>query len=139
MGKQPPRYLSGTAVAPYPSATARVTESDRRIAANLRRLRLERGIPLDAVAALLGVSYQQVQKYESGTNRICLSRLALLRDFYDVAMDDFLDGLSGTRRRAPAATEDAELLNLCQKLARLTDPDLRLRAGRIIDTLLTHG
>jgi len=139
MGKKPPRFLSGTDVAPYPSATARVTDADRRIAANVRRLRLERDVPLDAVAALLGVSYQQVQKYESGANRICLSRLALLRDFYDVTMDDFLDGLPGTPRRAPAAAEDTDLLNLCQKLARLTDRDLRLRAGRIIDALLTHG
>lgn len=139
MGKKPPRYIPGSDAAPYPSATARVTDADRRIAVNLRRLRLERGIPLDAVAALLGVSYQQVQKYESGANRICLSRLALLRDFYDVTMDDFLDGLPGTHRRAPAPAEDTELLNLCQKLARLSDPDLRLRAGRIIDTLLTHG
>lgn len=139
MGKKPPRYISGAAAAPFPSPAARVTEADRRIAVNLRRLRVERGIPLDAVAALLGVSYQQVQKYESGANRICLSRLALLRDFYAVTMDEFLDGLPGTARRAPAPAEDPDLMNLCQKLARLTDRDLRMRAGRIIDALLTHG
>lgn len=139
MGKQPPRTIPGADLAPFPSPATRVTEADRRIAVNLRRLRLERGVPLDAVAALLGVSYQQVQKYESGTNRICLSRLALLRDFYAVSMDDFLDGLPAAKQRAPAAQTDEELLNLCQKLARLTDRDMRARAGRIIDALLTHG
>lgn len=139
MGKQPPRYIPGASTAPYPSPATRLTEADRRIAVNLRRLRLERNVPLDAVAALLGVSYQQVQKYESGANRICLSRLALLRDFYAVSMDEFLDGLPGTARRAPPATEDPDLMNLCQKLARLTDRELRVRAGRIIDALLTHG
>jgi transcriptional regulator with XRE-family HTH domain len=133
------RYIPGTDSAPFPAATARISEADRTLAANLRRLRLDRGVPLDAVAALLGVSYQQVQKYESGANRISLSRLVLLRDFYGVAMDDFLTGVPGTACRAPAAAEDPEIMHLCRQLARLPDRDMRVRARRIIDALLTHG
>ncbi len=133
------RYIPGADSAPFPSAAARIGDADRVLAANLRRLRLDRGVPLEAVAALLGVSYQQVQKYESGANRISLSRLALLRDFYGVPMDDFLAGVPGTECRAPAAEEDPEIMHLCRKLARLPDRDLRVRAGRIIDALLTHG
>lgn len=135
-----PRFIPGTDIAPHTATTTpRLSAADRALAGNLRRLRRERGIALDAVAALLGVSYQQVQKYESGANRISLTRLALLRDFYGVSLDDFLDGVPGTSRRAPTAAEDTAIMDLCQKIARMPDNDMRLRAGRILESLLTHG
>lgn len=138
MSKKPPRYIPGADAAPYP-VNARVSADDRVLAANLRRLRQERGVGLETVAALLGVSYQQVQKYESGANRISLTRLTLLRDFYNVSMDDFLAGVPGTTRRAPPPAEDADIMALCQKLARITDRDTRIRAGRILDALINYG
>lgn len=114
----------------------RVSPADRIIAANIRRLRLERGLAQEAVAAVLNVSYQQVQKYEAGHNRLCLARLVLLRDFFDVPLEEFLRGAPGTDQRAPRQIQDPELLALCEKLAALQDRNLARKACRILEALI---
>ncbi len=43
---------------------------DRHIASRLRLRRLEAGMSQTELARVLGISFQQVQKYEKGTNRI---------------------------------------------------------------------
>ena len=51
---------------------------DAEIGANMRRLRMAAGLTLEALSYRLGITFQQVQKYESGANRISASRLALI-------------------------------------------------------------
>lgn len=48
---------------------------DQRIGAWMRETRQSHGYSLQEVAALIGVTYQQVQKYEQGTNRLSVVRL----------------------------------------------------------------
>lgn len=48
---------------------------DSHIGLRVRALRKERGLSLDALAAALGIAYQQVQKYETGANRISAGAL----------------------------------------------------------------
>lgn len=42
----------------------------------LRAARINRGLTLRGLSAKLGVTFQQIQKYENATNRISLSRLS---------------------------------------------------------------
>jgi len=49
---------------------------DRKIGALLRERRQRLGMSQKCLAKLLGVTFQQVQKYENGTNRITLARAA---------------------------------------------------------------
>jgi transcriptional regulator with XRE-family HTH domain len=48
---------------------------DKQIGRNVRRRRLEIGMSQETLAGLLGVTFQQVQKYEKGVNRTAASRL----------------------------------------------------------------
>ncbi len=48
---------------------------DRRIGQRVRTRRLELGMSQERLAELLGVTFQQVQKYERGSNRISASKL----------------------------------------------------------------
>ncbi|MCB9978475.1 MAG: helix-turn-helix transcriptional regulator [Rhodospirillales bacterium] len=66
---------------------------DRQIGKNLKRLRRESGFALVDVARALGVSYQQVQKYETGRNRISAAKLYLLKGLYDVPYGAFFEGI----------------------------------------------
>lgn len=52
---------------------------DTKIGAAVRACRLENGVSQEKLAEALGVTFQQVQKYERGVNRIAASRL------YDIA------------------------------------------------------
>lgn len=50
------------------------TEQDRAIGSRLRRLRMSKGISQQRMAEMLGLTFQQVQKYEHGRNRMPFSR-----------------------------------------------------------------
>lgn len=52
----------------------------------------------------LGLTFQQVQKYERGTNRVSASRLYELSDVLDVPVSFFFDGLERARRPGGQAT-----------------------------------
>ena len=67
-----------------------------------KRLRLRRtllGMSQERLGELLGLTFQQVQKYERGVNRIGSSRLFELGQILDVPVSFFFDDLPG--RHAP--------------------------------------
>ena len=72
---------------------------DLHVASRLLLRREEVGISLETLAEALGVTYQQVQKYEKGTNRISAGVLYQMAMALDVPVQYFFDGLSGQRRK----------------------------------------
>lgn len=65
----------------------------KMIGGNLRFLRLNRAsfMPQKVVADHLGVTHQQINKYESGINIPCSYRLTQLADFFKVKCDDLVN------------------------------------------------
>ena len=55
------------------------------------RLRLERGISQEDLAAKIGTSFQQLQKYETGKNRITVGRLVKICEALEVSLDEIID------------------------------------------------
>jgi transcriptional regulator with XRE-family HTH domain len=68
----------------------------RRVRARRRELRLS----LQALALQLGVGFQQVQKYETGHNRMSAGTLWQIATALEVRVDYFFQGLS-TDRNSP--------------------------------------
>ena len=64
-------------------------ELDDIIGRNLRALRKIRGFKQSDIARMIGVTFQQVQKYETGKNRITASKLKKISDFLEVEIDAF--------------------------------------------------
>jgi len=62
---------------------------DGAIGDRIRRRRIELGLTQDQLARRLGLSYQQIQKYEGGSNRISASRLYELAQRLDVTPSYF--------------------------------------------------
>ena len=121
------------------------------------RVRLRRnllGLTLQTLAKAVGVTYQQLQKYEWGVNRICASRLFNLSQVLDVPISFFFEDLSpaaagaGRKRRAkgfseaPAAAIDFDVLSnretikLIRAYYRVTNPRIR---KRVLDLLEAVG
>lgn len=63
---------------------------DAVIGANLRRLRKQRKISQTTLGRCLGVSFQQIQKYESGVNRLSISRALNVCAVFRMTLSDFL-------------------------------------------------
>ena len=59
-------------------STTDPTEFNKRLGAAVRRARTTVGMSQEAVGAVLGVTFQQVQKYERGVNRISAETLVVL-------------------------------------------------------------
>jgi transcriptional regulator with XRE-family HTH domain len=93
---------------------------DKRIGQRVRARRLEIAMSQERLAELLGVTFQQVQKYEKGANRIASSRLLDIAEALDMNVALFFEGLStasaaGRRNYAEellATPEGAELLKV---------------------------
>jgi transcriptional regulator with XRE-family HTH domain len=78
---------------------------DKRVGARVRMRRLMLGMSLDELAKGLGLTFQQVQKYEKGLNRIGASRLQRIAEVLQVPVNFFFEGLAapGTKQRQPPA------------------------------------
>ncbi len=70
---------------------------DRKLGQRVRTRRLEIGMSQERLAELLGVTFQQVQKYEKGVNRIAASRLHDIAAALDMPVARFFEGLAGAR------------------------------------------
>lgn len=115
----------------------RVTAADRAVGARLRMLRLERGLSQTALAARVGVTYQQVAKYESATNCLTAGRLAALAEKLAVEPGWFFAALDPAEQGALAAgmaarelfepysrldqQQQAAVRELCRRLAPRTE------------------
>jgi len=105
------------------------------VGARLRQIRTLRGTSQEQLAEMLGLTFQQVQKYERGANRVSASRLFELARVLDVPIMWFfeeLDPKQGQRaaeRRSETASEEAmsrrETLELVRVYYQIEDPKLR--------------
>lgn len=96
---------------------------DRAIGRRVRLRRQQLGVSQKALAAQLGVSFQQVQKYERGTNRVSASTLVRIAAALDCSPGAFFGHSGGV-----AEGLDGELLGL---LGRRGAADLLRAYGRI--------
>ena len=62
----------------------------------------------ETLANTLGVSFQQVQKYETGANRVSASRLSATADILGVPISFFFDGLTSGTPEETAVRERLE-------------------------------
>lgn len=69
-----------------------LTDTDKKIGEHIRYFRNEHGFTQAQLAKQLGVSGQQLQKYESGFNRIKASRLYEIARYLDIPLIDFFEG-----------------------------------------------
>ena len=69
------------------------TEVDGLVGQRLRQRRTLLGVSQERLAESVGLTFQQIQKYEKGTNRISASRLYQLCNVLEVPVSYFFEGL----------------------------------------------
>jgi transcriptional regulator with XRE-family HTH domain len=62
------------------------------VGANIRRSRISQGASQEKLAEALGITFQQVQKYEKGANRVSASRLHQIASFFGMEIAEFFTG-----------------------------------------------
>ena len=82
----------------------RAGAEDIEIGRKIRALRLERGLSQTSLAEGIGLTFQQVQKYEKGANRVSAGRLQRIADLLGIEVTVFYEGV-GTRARKRDAVD----------------------------------
>ena len=106
---------------------------DRLVGGQLRKRRIELGLTQLSVAEAIGVTFQQIQKYERGSNRVVASRLYDLANTLEVPLEYFFaevqpDTPAGAQAddvaddTCPSPKETRNLINAYYEIA---DPALR--------------
>jgi transcriptional regulator with XRE-family HTH domain len=114
---------------------------DRKVGQRVRSRRQDIGMSQERLAELLGVTFQQVQKYEKGVNRIAVSRLYDIANALEMSVCSFFDGLDargvaedrrGYANDALATPEGAQLMAL---FATIKSRKLRRQVVELVKTL----
>lgn len=127
------------------AAAARRNQScnpiDRHVGARVRMRRLMLDQSQTDLAETLGLTFQQIQKYEKGTNRISASKLFQIAREFDVPIAFFFDGMPGPRppRDGTAATTlldnflaSADGIAIAQSFSRIESDKLRRRVVQLV-------
>ncbi|MDD9841971.1 MAG: helix-turn-helix domain-containing protein [Alphaproteobacteria bacterium] len=85
------------------------TSADRHIGQRLRLQRMNLGMSQEALGARVSLTFQQIQKYEKGTNRISAARLFELANILDVDVGFFFEGLEQRRSDIQGMQESVSL------------------------------
>ena len=94
----------------------RTQEIDVIIGQRVRALRKLKGLNQNDFAKLVGVTFQQLQKYELATNRISWSRLVIIAEALGVSAADFYDNIIQTSDKNIYSDEEIRLLAKLRKL-----------------------
>ncbi len=147
MAKSKPRYGRGTGI---PSPV------DVHVGARVRLRRTLLGMTQTALGDALGLTFQQVQKYEKGTNRVSASRLFDLTRVLDVSIEHFFEDIpaavaasspaarkSGKAKEPPNFETDPmvkrETLELVRAYYKIEDADVRQRVSQLIKAMGAAG
>ena len=120
---------------------------DIEVGGRIRMRRTLLGLSQSALAERLGITFQQVQKYEKGTNRVGASRIQAIAQILDVPVSFFFGGQDGVGTDAESLHGDeitrflstAEGLALNKSFTRILSPDVRRKVVGLVKTLADDG
>ena len=109
-------------------ATRKSGPLDAMVGARIRMLRVNRGMSQAMLAGRIGVTFQQVQEYERGTNRVGVSRLSQIASVLGVSIGELFES---SRTESPRLNSPVQLLaepgalRVLKAYARTPNPRLR--------------
>ena len=119
---------------------------DRIVGRNIRLRRLAKGISQTELGEKIGVTFQQVQKYEKGVNRVSSGRLSSIAKTLDASVTALFDhGPDHARSTRDEESSPLELLSEPQALrvvrafSKIGDPAVRRSVVSLVENLAKDG
>ena len=112
---------------------------DAMVGAKIRVFRINRGMTQTVLAERIGVTFQQVQKYEKGANRVGASRLSQIASVLGISVGELFessgeDGSSGVNSPVLLLAEPGAL-RVLKAYVRTTDPRVRLSIAKLVESI----
>jgi transcriptional regulator with XRE-family HTH domain len=120
--------------------------TDLHVGERVRMYRIKAGKSQTDLGAHLGITFQQIQKYEKGTNRIGASRLEQISECLSIPVAALFDDLPGAKHDGAdnPLIEFVEFLGtrlgqrLVQGFIKINDKDVRTHLVRLIEGIAEH-
>ena len=111
--------------------------ADARVGERIRERRTELGLTQEDLARKLNISYQQLQKYETGANRVSAGRLFEVAGILKTDVLFFYEGLESEAAAEPMehGGKNRLAIELVRNFANLDDPELRSAISGLVKSL----
>jgi len=117
---------------------------DIHVGSRIRLRRTMLGVSQEKLGESLGITFQQIQKYEKGTNRVGASRLQNISAILNVPVSFFFEDAPGAEPASASGSAEAsssnyvvdflsssEGLQLNRAFVKINDPKVRRRLGSV--------
>lgn len=108
---------------------------DVAVGQNVRLLRIQRGVSQEKLGDALGVTFQQIQKYEKGTNRISSSRLSAVANYFNVDVSTLFSGTSSDNMTAAIVPFSSAAVSVARAFDGIQSPKIRIAVRSLIQAL----
>ena len=112
---------------------------DRHVGRRVQEKRLDLGLTQTALAKAVGVSFQQVQKYEKGVNRVGAARLQQIATALDVPVTFFYDGDGKAREVESLLFLDSSFsLRLLRAYSKIKDQTVQRQLVSLMESIAAN-
>lgn len=109
--------------------------ADKHIGGKIYSLRLAQGLSRIQLAKVIGVTHQQLQKYEKGANRLSIGRLILIAKALGKATSYFYSGIDKEPEAEMVTQHQRMCLEVSRNFMKIKDPEHQIAVNVLIRTL----
>lgn len=119
--------------------TEYIQKIDQHIGERIYSLRLAKGLSRQQLAGVIGVTHQQLQKYEKGINRISIGRLVLIAKALDKNIDYFYEGIERTDNAEPILTKHQRMcIEVSRNFMKIHSSEHQQAVNALIRSLISN-
>ena len=116
-----------------------VDEINQMIGTRIYEQRLAKGMSRSQLAQEIGITHQQLQKYEKGENRISAGRLSLIADMLGISPDYFYASFEENKRALSPTQHQRMCLEVSRNFMKLANPEHQQAINTLVKSLLKEA
>lgn len=116
-----------------------IAQVDKFIGNKIYSLRLSKGLSRQQLADTIGVTHQQLQKYEKGVNRIAVGRLVLIAKALEKNVEYFYEGLDKNKDEPVLTKHQRMCIEVSRNFMKLNSPDHQNAINSLVKSLVKQS
>ena len=113
-----------------------IEQIDKIIGGRVYSLRVAQGLARQQLAKVIGVTHQQLQKYEKGSNRISAGRLVLIAKSLGEEISYFYEGLEQNKHQEIVTHHQRLCLEVARNFRKIVNSDHQNAVNTLVKSLL---
>ena len=112
-----------------------IVEVDKYIGGRIYSLRLAQGFSRQQLSQIIGVTHQQLQKYEKGTNRISVGRLVLIAKALSKDISYFYEGLESANSEPVVTQHQRMCIEVSRNFMKIENSEHQTAVNTLVKSL----